>query len=305
MANKTKVSIIGCGRVGITAAYTMYLKDHVYEIVLFDRDKKRIEAERLDFLHGLPFMGKSKIKVATELRDIAGSDVIIYTVGASQKPGETRLQLVKKNTEILETVFPKLLKYSRESVFLIVANPVDVLTYKAYKLAKLPRGRIFSTGTTLDTARYRYYLSEKLKVNPRSIHGYVLGEHGDSSFATITETNVGGQPILTIGDINKSDAADAYRKSRDAAYEVIAGKGATYYSIGVVISEIVEAIIDDSRRIYPVSVPLKGEYGIEGVSLSVPCVIGRGGVKRIMEIKLSPEEKILLKLSASTIRQYL
>jgi L-lactate dehydrogenase len=305
MADKTKISVIGCGRVGITAAYTMYIKNKAHKIILYDRNKERIRAERLDFLHGLPFLGVTTINVAEDLKDVEGSDIIIYTTGVSQNPGETRLDLVKRNTEVLETMFPRLVEYSPDSIFIIVANPVDVLTYKAYKMFNLPRGKILATGTTLDTARFRFYLSEFLHVNPISIHGYILGEHGDSSFPTISTTSIGGQPILSIKGVTEEMVMAAYKKARNAAYEVIAGKGATYYSIGVVINEIVEAILNDSKKVYPVSVPLMGEYGYSDVSLSVPCVIGRNGVERIVETHLSDKEKIMMDNSVKTIKSYL
>lgn len=305
MDDKTKVSVIGCGKVGITAAYTMYLKNSISEIVLYDRNKEKIAAERLDFMHSLSFIGNTQVNIAENVEDLKGSDVIIYATGAAQAPGETRLDLVKKNTEILEAMLPEILKTAPDSTIIIVSNPVDILTYKANKIAGLKRGRIFGSGTTLDTARFRYYLSEALKVNPINIHGYILGEHGDSSFPTISTANIGGEPITTIEGASYEMVMEAYKKARNAAYEIIAGKGATYYSIAVVIDQLVNAVLSDSKRIFPVSVPLTGEYGIEGVSLSVPCVIGRQGVEKVIELNLSPDEKKMMLNSSETLKKFI
>lgn len=302
---KSKVTVIGAGRVGITAAYTMYLKNTAQEIMLFGRDKDKLIGEQSDFMDSLSFLGTTHITVGSEMSDLAGSDVVVFTAGAAQEPGETRLDLVKKNTEILESIIPGIVQYAPDAIILMVTNPVDVLTYKAVVLAKFPAGRVFGSGTTLDTARFRFQLSRSLHVNPKSVHGYILGEHGDSSFPTLSTTNVGGQLISTMKDFSPDKAHDAYVKTRDAAYKIIAAKGATYYAIGVVINQLVHTILADAGRVYPLSVVLNGEYGHTGVSLSVPCVLGRGGVERIIEISLSEEEKLKMKLSVETLKKYL
>jgi len=296
------VAIIGCGRVGITAAYTMYLRNYINEIYLYDRNQDKIKAERLDFLHSLSFLGNTKVKVANALEDLTGSDVVIYATGAAQVPGETRLDLVNKNKKILEEIIPELLKHSPKSTVMMVSNPVDVLTYEAYKMSKLPRGKIFGSGTTLDTARFRYYLSESLKISPINIHGYILGEHGDSSFPTTSTANIGGEPIEMIKGYTPEMVEDAYKKTRKAAYEIIAGKGATYYSIAVIIDQLVSTVLNDTKRIYPVSVPLEGEYGEKEVALSIPCVIGKEGAERIIELNLSKEEKSKFEKSVSVLK---
>lgn len=302
---KTKVSVIGAGRVGITAAYTMYLKNTAQEIMLFGRDKDKLIGEQSDFMDSLSFLGTTHVTVGSNPSELAGSDVIIFTAGAAQEPGETRLDLVKKNTEILESLIPDIVKYAPDTIILMVTNPVDILTYKAVVMAKLLRGRVFGSGTTLDTARFRFQLSKYLNVNPKSVHGYILGEHGDSSFPTLSTTNVGGQLISTMKDFSNEKAHEAYVKTRDAAYKIIAAKGATYYAIGVVINQLVHTILTDAGRVYPLSVTLEGEYGHNGVSLSVPCVLGRNGIERVIEIPLSDEEKLKLKLSVETLKKYL
>ena len=302
---KTKVAIIGAGRVGITAAFAMYLKSTAHEIMLFGRDKERLVGEQMDFMDSLSFMGTTTITVGEDPRQLAGSDVIVFTAGAAQEKGETRLDLVKKNTAILESIIPGIVQYAPESVVLMVTNPVDVLTYKTALMTHMPHGRVFGSGTTLDTARFRFHLSEMLNVNPKSIHAYILGEHGDSSFPTISTANVGGQLITTMSHFTKDQALQAYTKAKEAAYKIIAAKGSTYYAIGVVINQLVDAILSDAKRVYPLSVPLEGEYGATGVSLSVPCVLGRHGVERIIEIPLSEEERLKMKLSVETLKKFL
>ena len=302
---KTKIAVIGAGRVGITAAFTMYLKNTAQEIMLFGRDKDKLIGEQLDFMHSLSFLGTTHITVAEEMSDLKGTDIIVFAAGISQKPGDTRLDLVKNNTSLIEELLPKILKYAPDAIILMVTNPVDILTYKAAQIAKFPRGRVFGSGTTLDTARFRFHLSEFLNVNPKSIHAYILGEHGDSSFPTLSSANVGGQPIQSMKNFNNEKALEAYTKARDAAYKIIAAKGSTYYAIAVVIDQLVGVILRDAKRVYPLSVPLEGEYGLENVSISVPCVLGRNGIERIIEIPLSDEEKLKMQLSAETLKKFL
>lgn len=302
---KTKVAVVGCGRVGVTAAFTMYLKNTANEIMLFGRDIDKLIGEQLDFMHSLSFIGTTNITVASEYEKLAGADVIVFTAGAAQKEGETRLDLVRNNKTIINKMIPEIVKYAPEAKIMLVANPVDVLTFEAAKIAGLPRGQVFGSGTTLDTARFRYHLSEFLKVNPKSIHAYILGEHGDSSFPTISMANVGGQLITTMKGFSEEKAVEAYTKARDAAYKIIAAKGATYYAIAVVINQLVDAVLHNSKRVYPLSIPLEGEYGYSGVSLSVPCVLGRHGIERIIEIPLSEDEQAKMKNSVEVLKKFL
>lgn len=302
---KTKVAVVGCGRVGITSAFTMYLKNTANEIMLFGRDVDKLIGEQLDFMHSLSFIGTTNITVSGEYEALEGADVVVFTAGVAQKEGETRLDLVRNNTQIIQTMIPEIVKHAPDAKIIMVANPVDILTYKAVEIASLPRGRVFGSGTTLDTARFRYHLSEFLKVNPKSIHGYILGEHGDSSFPTLSSANVGGQPIATLKGFSEEKAMEAYTKARDAAYKIIAAKGATYYAIAVVINQLVDAILSNAKRVYPLSIPLEGEYGITGASLSVPCVLGRHGIERIIEIPLSQDEKAKMENSAQVLKKFL
>jgi L-lactate dehydrogenase len=300
-----KVSIIGCGKVGMSAAYSILHRGEVSELVLHGRKLDEIIGEELDLEHGMSFLPYTKIKATDDYKDIAGSDIVVITAGAAQKPGETRLDLTQKNVAIIESIIPEVVKHAPEAVILIVSNPVDILTYRAYQIAGLPKGRIFGSGTTLDTARFRFHLSEFLHVNPQSIHAYILGEHGDSSFPALSSASIGGQPLMTMDNFSEERAWKAYDKARDAAYKIIQSKGATYYGIGTVISYIVSKILRDSRSILPVSVPLHQYYGYSGVALSVPSIIGRSGVTESLEIKLDWEEKRRLEKSVVTLKQYL
>jgi len=300
-----KVAIIGCGRVGMSTAFAILQQGIVNELLLVSRSKAKAEGEKLDLEHGLSFLRHTNISASDNFADLINSDVVVFTAGDSQKPGETRLDLVEKNKAIIRETIPQILKYAPNAIIIIVSNPVDILTYEAYKIADLPKGRIFGSGTTLDTSRFRFHLSEQLKVNPKSIHAYILGEHGDSSFPAISGAIVGGQSLLSISGMSEEKALSAYKKTRDAAYNIIKAKGATYYAIATAASKLVETILTNSKKIYPVSIPLHNYYGHSGVSLSVPCVIGRGGVEQTIEIKLSWEEKKLLEKSVNILKKYL
>lgn len=304
-SHSNKVSIIGCGKVGMSAAYSLLHRGDVSELVLHGRNFDEIIGEELDLEHGMSFLPYAKIKATSDYADIAGSGVVVVTAGAAQKPGETRLDLTNKNILIIQSIIPEIVKHAPEAIILIVSNPVDILTYKAYQMAGLPKGRVFGSGTTLDTARFRFHLSEFLKVNPQSIHTYILGEHGDSSFPALSSANVGGQPLMSMSNFSEEKAWKAYDKAKNAAYKIIESKGATYYAIGTVISHIISKILKDSRSVLPVSIPLHQYYGHSGVALSTPCIIGRNGVEETLEIKLDWEEKRRLEKSVATLKQYL
>ena len=298
-----KVSIIGGGHVGMSAAFVMLLKNTVRELVLFDRDTDKMKGEQLEFEHSLTFLGTAKITAAKSYNDLKNSDVIVFTAGRAQLQGESRLNLVKSNLEVIKIILPQAIKYSPDSVIIMVTNPVDILTYQASQLLKLPQGRIFGSGTSLDSARFRFHLSEFLGINPKNIHAYVLGEHGDSSFPAISHADIGGQPLATMKDFSTDKIQDAFKKAKTAAGTIIAAKGSTYYAIGVVINQLVDAVLKDTKRVYPVSVPLTGQYGYKDVSISVPCVIGKNGVEKILEVPLSDEEKKLMDKSVKILKE--
>lgn len=304
ICKNTKVSIIGCGKVGMTSAYSIIHAGLVNELVLVGRDKTKLVGEQLDLEHGMSFLSQTKIKITDNYQDIKDSNIVIFTAGVAQKQGDTRLDLAKKNLALVQELIPQVVKNAPDALILMVSNPVDLMTYKAYRVAGLKKGKIFGTGTTLDTARFRYHISEHLKINPRSIHAYILGEHGDHSFPVLSSASIGGQPLLSFDNFNETKALEAYAKARDAAYKIISSKGATYYAIGAVVSHIVKAILTDSKSILPLSIPLHEYHDISGIALSVPCVVGINGIEKTLEIKLSWEEKKQLHEAANTLKQY-
>lgn len=303
--DNNKVAIIGCGRVGMSTAFALLQQGIPNELLLLSRSKEKAEGEKLDLEHSLSFLKHTTIEASESYEDLKDTDIVIFTAGVSTKPGESRLDLVQNNKAILKKSIPKIVKYAPKAIIIIVANPVDILTYEAYKIAGLPKGRIFGSGTTLDTSRFRFHLSEQLKINPKSIHAFILGEHGDSSFPAITGAVAGGQSLLSMPNMTEQKAKDAYIKTREAAYKIVEAKGATYYAIATATTKLVEAILIDSKKIFPVSIPLHNYHGYNGVALSVPCVIGRNGVEQTIEIKLSWEEKKLLQKSVDTLKKYL
>ncbi len=303
--DNNKIAIIGCGNVGMTAAYALLHTGLINELVLVGRNKAALVGEQLDLEHGMSFLPNCKITATDDYATLVDTDVVMYSAGAAQKPGETRLDLCANNVAILESIIPQVVHYAPNAVILIITNPVDILTYKAYQMAKLPKGRIFGSGTTLDTARFRFHLSDFLKVNPQSIHAYILGEHGDSSFPAISSATVGGQPLTSLSKFSQERAMKAFEQAQKAAYKIIEAKGATFYGIGTVISHIVTKILRNSRTVLPVSIPLHDYMDHNGVALSVPCVIGRNGVEDILEIRLDWEERQKLEKSVKTLKQFL
>lgn len=300
-----KVGVMGCGKVGMTAAYAMMLSGTPTEIVLFDRNKDKAMGEKLDLEHALSLLsGYVNITATDNYNDLAEARLIVYSAGVAQQPGQTRLDLVNTNKKILEEVLPKINQAAPASVILIVANPVDVLTYYAHKLILDAGGRVFGSGTMLDTARLRFHLSESLKINPHSIHAYVLGEHGDSSFPVFANTTVGGQKLLEVPGMSETVVMEAYQKTREAANKIIEAKGATYYAIGVVVMKIMQAVFSDSKTVYPLSVPLNDYLGFSGVALSIPCILGENGVEKILAVDLSPTEKVALEKSVAALKPY-
>lgn len=300
-----KVSIIGCGKVGMTTAYTLVVQGIVDELVLIGHDKDETIGEQMDLEHGMSFLNDTEISATDSYENLKDSAVVVVTAGIAQKPGQTRLDLVQTNLEILETIIPQVVAHAPQAVILIVSNPVDILTYKAYQLAGLPKGRVFGTGTALDTARFRHYLSEQLHISAQSIHAYILGEHGESSFPAVTSATIGGQPITTFPEFHDEDVQNAFEKTKAAAGVIIKRKGATFYAISAVVAHIVNQILSDSKSVLPVSVPLHRFFGESGVALSVPCIIGKDGVEQQLEIKLSWEEKQAFAHSAQILREYM
>lgn len=299
-----KVAIVGLGKVGMSAAYAMMLDGTPTDIVLLAREKEKALGEKLDLEHALPFLDYVNIIATNDYADLAGAHLVVVTAGAAQKPGETRLDLCANNRAIMADILPKINAAAPDALILMIANPVDVLVQFANSILPNAKGRIFGSGTMLDTARFRFHLAETLHVNPRSVHAYVLGEHGDSSFPVYANATVGGQKLMEFPGINDQVIKDAYQKARDAAYNIIKAKGATYYAIGVVATKIMEAVFSDAKTVLPLSVPLDNYYGLSGVSLSVPCILGARGIEQVLHLDLSQEEQANLKKSAETLSQY-
>lgn len=297
-----KVGIVGCGRVGMTAAYSLITNGIPTDLVLVGRNKSKVEGEKLDLEHALPFLPDVQIVATDDYAELTGSDVIIFAAGASQKPGETRLDLAKNNIAIVKDLIPQIVEHAPHSVILMVTNPVDILTFHANAIAQSPKGLIFGSGTLLDTARFRFHLSEFLDVNPRSIHTYILGEHGDSSFPVISSATLGGAKLTEIPAFSYEKAMESFEQAKNAAYRIIEGKGATYYAIGTVITNIVRAIQRDARTVMPVTHPLQEYYGLNDVCLSVPCVVGKKGIEKVFTVQLDEHEISQLHASAEAVR---
>lgn len=305
--NPRKAAVIGCGFVGSATAFTLMQSRLFSEMVLLDVNMEKADGEAKDIAHGIPFAGQMKIYAGT-YDDAADAAIIIITAGANQKPGETRLDLVQKNTAIYQRIIPEIVKRDFGGILLIVSNPVDILTYVALKLSGLPENRVLGSGTVLDTARLKYALGEHLGVDSRSVHSFIIGEHGDSEIAAWSSTNVSGIPLNDFcemrGHFNHDAAMDAIaEKVKNSAYEIISKKQATYYGIAMSVKRICECIVRNERSILPVSAMMHGEYGIEDITLSMPAIVGIGGVETHVPIALSEEEAKKLVESAKKLKE--
>ena len=305
--NNRKAAIIGCGFVGSASAFSLMQSGLFSELVLIDANREKAEGEALDIAHGIPFARQMKI-YAGDYDDIMDSAVIIVTAGANQKPEETRLDLVHKNVEIFKSIIPEIAKRDYQGILLIVANPVDILTYTALKLSGMPEKRVIGSGTVLDTARLKYRLGEHLCVDSRSVHAFIIGEHGDSEIAVFSSANVSGIPLNRFCEMRGHFAHDESTRRiaeevKNSAYEIIAKKHATYYGIAMSVKRICEAIVRDEKSILPVSSMMHGEYGISDVALSMPAIVGKDGVETRVPISISEEEEAKLKESADTLKK--
>lgn len=303
--NNRKAAIIGCGFVGAASAFCLMQSGLFSELVLLDADRDKAEGEALDVAHGIPFASPMKI-YAGDYDDLTDAAIIIVTAGANQKPGETRLDLVQKNVGIFRSIIPEIAKRDYQGILLIVSNPVDILTYAAIKLSGMPEHRVIGSGTVLDTARFKYQLGEHLSIDPRSIHAFIIGEHGDSEIAAWSSANVSGIPIHDIcemrGFYHHEDAMRQIAETvKNSAYEIIAKKKATYYGIAMSVRRICEAIVRNEKSILPLSVMLHGQYGLENVVLSMPAIVGSEGVETTVPIELNREEQEKLKQSAQAL----
>ena len=307
MINIQKAAIIGCGFVGTSIAFSLVQKGIFSELVLIDANEKKAEGEAMDLSHGLPFTKPMEIK-AGGYEDIADCAMIIITAGANQKPGETRLDLVHKNVEIYKSIIPKIVEKNQEATLLIVSNPVDIMTYVALKLSGYPSHKVIGSGTVLDTARLKYLLSRHLDVDSRSIHAFIIGEHGDSELAVWSAANVSGIPLNHFcelrGYFDHMESMDRiYQSVRDSAYEIIEKKGATYYGVAMAVCRIAESVIRNEHSIMPISVYLDGLYGLHDICLSIPTVVGQEGAEKVLDIPLDLMEMGKLVYSAEELQK--
>lgn len=309
MKNKSisKIAIVGTGFVGSTTAYTLMLSGLTSEIVLIDINKRKAEGEAMDMNHGMPFVKPVKI-YSGDYPDCRDADIVVITGGANQKPGETRIDLVNKNTAIFKDVIGNIVKYNTECILLVVTNPVDILTYVTYKLSGFPKNRVIGSGTVLDSARFKYMIGEHMGVDSRNVHAYIIGEHGDTEVPTWSLASIAGIPMEAYcKDCNNCDSEnfknDTYNNVRNAAYEIIDRKGATYYAVALAVRRIVEAIVRNENSILTVSSLLEGEYGLNNICLSIPSQVNSEGIARIISVPLNNEESELLSKSAEALKQ--
>lgn len=307
--NLRKAAMIGCGFVGSASAFALMQSGLFSEMVFIDADKDKAEGEAMDIAHGVPFARQMKI-YAGDYDDIGDAAIIIVTAGANQKPDETRLDLVHKNIGIFKSIIPEIAKRNCQGILLIVSNPVDILTYTALKLSGFPENRVIGSGTVLDTARLKYELSEHLSVDSRSIHAFIIGEHGDSEIAAWSSANISGIKVSDFCEMRGHYHHDENTKLiaesvKNSAYEIIEKKHATYYGIAMAVKRICEVIILDEKSILPISSMMHGEYGIDDVVLSMPAVVGKNGVETTVPIDLNEEEQVKLRESAETLKRIL
>jgi len=306
MNTTRKVGIIGTGHVGSSCAYALMIRGIANELVLIDAMKERAIGEVMDLNHGLSFVRPMKI-VSGTYADLAGCRVVVITAGVSQKPGETRLALLARNAAIFREIVSQVVHYNPGGIILVATNPVDILTYISLKETGYDPARIIGSGTILDTSRFRFLLGQYYGVDARSVHAYIVGEHGDSEIPLWSLATIGGVRLqefapLAHKEYNPRAMENLFHAVRDAAYEIIRRKGATYYAIGLGLLSIVEAILGDHRSVLSVSTRMTGHYGIDDVCLSLPCVVGARGIEEILTLHISPEEERGLQESARTLK---
>lgn len=309
MKSNVKISIVGAGFVGSTTAFALMNSGLASEIVIVDLNHDKAVGEAMDLSHGVSFVKPIAIS-AGNYEDTKNSDIVIITAGAAQKPGETRLDLINKNYKIMSSIVPEVTKYSPDCILLVVSNPVDILTYITYKISGFPKERVIGSGTVLDTSRLRYMLSQHFKIDARNIHTYIMGEHGDSEIATWSLTNIAGMNIKEYCSLfcNLCDGSmmdEIHENVKNAAYEIISKKGATYYAVALAVKRITEAILRDENSILTVSTLLEGQYGLNDVFLGVPSIVGSDGIKKVLEVPLNETELNKLKASGENLKDLL
>ncbi|MDD5347821.1 MAG: L-lactate dehydrogenase [Candidatus Omnitrophica bacterium] len=307
---KPKVPIIGCGNVGMRFAYALMIRGIARQITIVDLDRDRLEGEVMDLSHGEPYTSPVAV-VAGDYPDIEGSDLVVITAGRKQKPGQSRLDLAKDNVEVFRAMIPQIMAHAPDAIMLVVTNPVDVLAYAAYKISGKPPNAVMSSGTVLDTARFRFLLSRHCNVDPHNIHAYFLGEHGDSEFAVWSKAMIGGVLFTEYCAVCPSgkfcDRKDHFRQIYDevrkSAYAIIEKKGETSYGIGLALVRIAQAIINDENAILPVSSLVNGYLNERDVFLSLPAIVNKNGIRNILALDLDKGEQGAFKNSAAAVRK--
>ena len=305
----TRVAIVGTGNVGATYAYALLLSRLSSEIVLIDANRARAEGEAMDLNHAIPFAHPTRIW-AGDYEDCAGAAVTVVSAGVAQRPGETRLDMILRNGEIWKQIIPRIVQHNPGGILLIATNPVDALTYAALKLSGLPTERVIGSGTVLDTARFRYLLSQHFQVDSRSVHAFIIGEHGDSEVPVWSLANIAGMKLEDFCraqgvDLTAADRQKIYEQTRDAAYQIIERKGATYYAVAAGLIAITAALLRDQNTVFSVSTLIEDYCGIQDVCLSLPAILNRSGIRNVLRLDLSPEEQEKLQKSAAILKSTL
>jgi len=304
-----RIAVVGVGNVGATFAYALLQSGLAGEIVLIDNNKVKAEGEAMDLNHAVPLTHSTKIW-AGDYSDCRRAAVTVVTAGSSQKPGETRLDLVHRNYSIFQSIIPEIVKHNPNGILLIATNPVDILSYASWKISGLPSQRVIGSGTILDTARFRFLLSQHAGVDARSVHATIIGEHGDSEVPVWSLANIAG---MNLQDYCKANCREyeplvyekIFEKTRDAAYEIIQKKGATYYAVANGLVRIVEAVLRDQNTVLSVSTLIEDYYGIDNVYFSLPCIIGHNGIEKVMHLQLDDREQKGILNSAAVLKEIL
>ncbi len=303
----SKIGIVGAGSVGATIAYACMLRGVAKQISLFDVAASKVQAEVLDLNHGLMFVPMAKVDGSDDIGVLAGSDVVVVTAGAKQKPGQTRVDLAETNTNICRKLIPDVLRVAPNAILLMVTNPVDVLTYVAWKISGMGCQQVIGSGTVLDSSRFRFLIAQRCQVAVQNVHAYIVGEHGDTEFPLWSSASIGNIPVRDWhvsghGVLDVAEQADIFESVRTAAYQIIQGKGATNYAVGLAVSRILEAILWDEGRVLPVCSLLDGYRGLSEVCLSLPTIVNRQGVGNLLPVPMNNTEDAGLRASAEAIR---
>src|SRR5947207_12860561 len=307
MADKpSKIAVIGAGSVGATIAYACMMRGVAKSIALYDLNAAKVEAEVLDLNHGLQFVPMATLEGSSDLAVCADADVVVVTAGAKQKPGQSRMELASANAAICRDLVPKILAVAPRAILLLVTNPVDVITYVTLKLSGLPRERVLGSGTVLDSSRFRFLIAQRCRVAVQNVHAYIAGEHGDTEIPLWSSASIANIPLHEWavpghGKLSVRDRTEIFQNVKNSAQQIIAGKGATNYAIGLATAKILEALLHNENRVLPVSSLLTDYRGINDVCLSVPCIVNRGGVEQALPIKMNEAELAGLRNSAEQI----